>query len=233
MSRVSTIRSKSVKRAPATIPSAGKTIDRIESDAKDPRWAKVFLAGATRAAARLPRESLTELRIKEGGAWTEALAKRVHAFVIHRDAREYAMGLLARSTQNAATITVRMNRKGFESSVVAKTITDLKADGWLNDDTHAALRAESLTRQRRGLSQESLEGMLEGEGVDAPRASRESKRVAGSAQAKRAAFEIARKAIAQRGKKNAYTVATALARRGMDTDIVTAALRSEGFDVEE
>lgn len=194
---------------------------------------KIFLDRTTRAAARLPRESLTELRIKEGASWTPTLAKRVSAFVIHRDAREFAMGLLARSSQNAATMTLRMTRKGFESSVIAKTLSELKADGWLNDDTHAAVRAESLTRQRRGLSQESLEGMLEAEGVDAPRASRESKRVAGSAQAKRAAFEMARTAISQRGKKSAYAVASQLARRGMDSDIVTAALRSEGFDVEE
>ncbi len=212
---------------------AGKTIERIESDAKDPRWAKVFLEGTVRAAARLPRESLTELRIAEGGSWTPTLAKRVSHFVIHRDARECAMGVLARSSQNATTMAARLTRKGFEASVVAKTLVELKADGWLNDDTHAAGRAESLTRQRRGLSQESVEGLLEAEGVDTQRASRESKRVAGTAQAKRAALEIARKAIAQRGKKPAYAVAATLSRRGMDRSIIAAALRSEGFDVEE
>ncbi|MSR69785.1 MAG: hypothetical protein EXS17_05515, partial [Phycisphaerales bacterium] len=221
MSRSTTPTRNVSKRVAASAVGAVKTIDRIESDAKDPRWAKVFLEGVTRAIARLPRESLTELRITEGASWTATLAKRVNLFVIHRAAREFAMGLLARSTQNATTITARMTRKGFESSVVAKTIVDLKADGWLNDDTHAALRAESLTRQRRGLSQESVAGLLEAEGVDAPRASRESKRVAGSAQANRAALAIARTAIAKRRKKSVFAVAAALARRGMDTEIIT------------
>ncbi|MSQ91307.1 MAG: hypothetical protein EXS01_07960, partial [Phycisphaerales bacterium] len=208
-------------------------IDRIESDPKDPRWAKIFLTKTPRSVARIPRESLTELRLREGAAWTAPLAKRVAQFVAIREARAYAMGLLAKATQNGTTISQRMERRGFDARTVLSTVRDLKADGWLNDDTHAALRAESLTRQRRGLSQESVAGLLEAEGVDAPRASRESKRVAGSAQANRAALAIARTAIAKRRKKSVFAVAAALARRGMDTEIITAALRSEGFDVEE
>ena len=209
------------------------TIDRLESDGKDPRWAKVFLEGSTRAVARLPRESLTELRVREGAAWTAALARRVREFVTHRDAREFAMGVLARSSHNAATISARLTRKGFDDAVVSRTVSELKTDGWLNDDVHAAIRAESVTRQRRGLSQESLEILLEAEGIDAPRAARESRRVAGSAHAMREALALARRAIAKRGKRTAYAVATNLARRGMDTEVVSQALRAEGWDLEE
>ncbi len=210
-----------------------RRLDRIESDNKDPRWAKLFLEGVARSVARLPRESLTELRIRDGMNWTPAVAKRVRQFVAHREAREYSMSLLAKSTQNGATLAQRLDRKGYDADLVAKTIAELKSDGWLNDDTHATIRASSVSRSRRGLSVDSLSQLLESEGIDQVRASREGRRVAGTPQAKHLAIAMAREALANRGKKHPLTVAGALLHRGMDADTIRSALRQEGIDFDE
>ena len=119
MSRPSTTTSR--PRAPAS-----RKVERIESDSKDPRWAKIFVDGVTRAVVRLPRESLTELRIRDGMAWTAAVSKRVAQFTTRREAREYSMGMLARSSQNATTISRRLERRGFDSVVINETIALLK-----------------------------------------------------------------------------------------------------------
>ncbi|GDY06380.1 hypothetical protein LBMAG51_11670 [Phycisphaerae bacterium] len=212
---------------------ASRKVDRIESDSKDPRWAKIFVDGVTRAVARLPRESLTELRIRDGMSWTAAVAKRVAQFNIRREAREYSMGMLARSTQNGTTIAQRLERRGFESVVINETIALLKADGWLNDDTHAVIRADSVSRSRPGLSADFLSQSLEWEGVDSARAQREARRVAGNLDSRKQALALARKAIRERGRRTALAVAATLLRKGIESTIIEDALRKEGIEFDE
>ena len=212
---------------------ASRKVDRIESDSKDPRWAKIFVDGVTRAVARLPRESLTELRIRDGMSWTAAVAKRVAQFNIRREAREYSMGMLARSSQNATTISRRLERRGFDSVVINETIALLKADGWLNDDTHAVIRADSVSRSRPGLSEDFLSQSLEWEGVDSARAQREARRVAGNLDSRKQALALARKAIRERGRRTALAVAATLLRKGIESTIIEDALRKEGIEFDE
>lgn len=210
-----------------------RKVERIDSDAKDPRWAKIFVKGVTRAIARLPRESLTELRIRDGMSWTATVSKRVARFTTRREAREYSMGMLAQRTQNGTTIAQRLERRGFETAVIDETIAQLKEDGWLNDDTHAVVRADSVSRSRPGTSEEFVSQSLELEGVDSARAQREARRVAGSADSQRQALALARKAIRERGRKSALAVAATLLRRGIDGVIIQDALRREGIDFDE
>ncbi len=213
--------------------ASARKVERIDSDSKDPRWAKIFLKGVTRAVARLPRESLTELRIRDGMSWTSAVAKRVAQFTTRREAREYSMGLLARSTQNGTTIARRLERRGFDSAVVDETIAQLTADGWLNDDTHAAVRADSVSRSRPGASEDFLSQSLEWEGVDSARAQREARRVASNPDSRKKALAIARKAICERGRRSALAVAATLLRKGIESAIIEDALRKEGIDFDE
>lgn len=226
MSRPSTTTSR--PRVPAS-----RKVDRIESDSKDPRWAKIFVDGVTRAVARLPRESLTELRIRDGMSWTSSVAKRVSQFITRREAREYSMGMLARSSQNATTISRRLERRGFDSVVINETIALLKSDGWLNDDTHAVVRADSVGRSSPGLSEDFLAQSLEWEGIDSARAQRESRRVAGNPDSRKQALELARKAIRQRGRRSALAVAATLLRKGIESAIIADALRKEGIEFDE
>ena len=212
---------------------SNRKVDRVESDSKDPRWAKIFVNGVTRAVARLPRESLTELRIQDGMSWTATVAKRVEQFTTRREAREYSMGMLARSTQNGTTIARRLERRGFDSSVVHETIALLKADGWLNDDTHAEVRADSVGRSRPGMSEDFLAQSLECEGVDSARAQREARRVTGNPESKKRALALARKAIRERGRRNALAIAASLLRKGIESAIIEDALRKEGFEFDE
>jgi|GEM_PF-719970 len=228
MSRPAATALKSIARSPAA-----RVVERIESDAKDPRWAKIFLKGSARSVARLPRESLTELRIRDDMKWTTTVAKRVRQFVTSREAREYSMGLLARASQNATTIARRLERRGFEPAVIVATVAQLVADRWIDDDAHAAVRAESIGRTRPGASAKFIAKALHWEGVDENRAQREGQRIGGSAQSQRQALVVARKAIHERGRKNPMAIANALLRRGIDGAIIEDALRQEGFSFDE
>lgn len=216
----------------AKVPAA-RVVERIETDAKDPRWAKIFLAGTARSIAKLPRESLTELRIRDGMKWTATVAKRVSQFVTSRQAREYSMGLLARASQNATTITQRLERRGFAPAIIAATVAQLVADRWIDDDAHAAVRAESISRTRPGASSTFIAAALHWEGVDENRAQREGQRIGDSAQSQRQALVVARKAIRERGRKNPMAIANTLLRRGIDAAIIESALQHEGIDFNE
>ncbi|MSR27952.1 MAG: hypothetical protein EXS03_00015 [Phycisphaerales bacterium] len=213
--------------------SAARRIARLVTDERDPRWVKVILEGSKRAVARLPRESLTELRIDEGRAWTAAVQKRVGGFVAHRQAREAALGLLAKSSHNTATMVRKLETLGFERSVVERTAAELSLDGWLDDDTHAETRARSLNRRRPGLSEEAAAGLLEADGIDARRASREARRIANDTVSRRSALEMAKRTILRRGTRSALSIAGSLARRGIDQEIIRDALAANGVTIDE
>ncbi len=219
--------------APPRRRSSVRSLERIQTDTKDPRWVKLFVEGSTRAAARIPRESLTELRITDGMRWTAAVDARVKSYGARREAREFSMGALAKRTHNSTTLADRLTRRGFDRAIVDATVLEMKADGWLDDDAHAESRAHAVHRQKRGLSVENLAHVLEFEGVDQTRAAREGRRVAGSVGARREALALARATIAKRGKKSALAVAGALERRGMDPFVIEEALRLEGIDFYE
>ena len=211
---------------------ATPVVEALPPDSKDPRWVRVLVTDAARAVARLPREALTEMRLDVGTAWTPATAKRVQDFVAHRQAREAALGLLAKSAQSAASIKQRLTARKFNAAIVAKVTEELTEDGWLNDDRHAEDRAGSLAAKRPGLSEDAAAGLLEAQGVDRTRALRHGLRVSADSESRSSGLDLARRAIRARGKKSAYAVATMLARRGVDEAIIMDALAKEGFDVE-
>ena len=193
---------------------------------------RVRLAGSAKAVARLPRESLTELRLAEGAAWTPALAKRVHEFVSHVDAREAALKCLAQRSHNAATLGPELARKGIAEEVASRVLAELTRDGWLNDERHAEERARTLGARHPGLDEEAATAALEGAGLDSTRARRHAQRLARDENLRGAALASVVKALRARGRRSPLAIAGAFARRGVDQTIIEEALRQEGFDAE-
>ncbi len=208
-------------------------IQSLDSDPRDPRVVRVVLAGQTRAVAQLPRESLTELRLAEGLAWTAAVARRVAAFTAHRKTRELSLKCLAQRSHNATTLGAALSRRGVDEGVVARVLAELVKDGWLNDERHAESRALSLGRRHPGISADAAAALLESDGVDAPRAWTHAKRIARDEALCAVALARAVTALRGRGSRHPLAVAASLARRGIDRTIIERALRQEGIDAEE
>jgi len=209
------------------------TVDRIESDPKDPRLARIMLEGTTRSVATVGRELLSTLGIREGIAWTAQLEERVRAVQAERDARSHALSMLARSSQSAESIRRALLRRGVLAEIVESTVKSLVADRWIDEESHAALRADRLSAARPGASEAHLSEALEHEGIIEPLAVREARRVAGGADSAARALSLARAAIKRRGRRTVVAVAQSLIRKGFDASIIKDAMRREGFDCDE
>jgi len=205
-------------------------IDRIESDPKDPRFARLFLAGAKRPEITVGREVLAALGIREGSRWTIQVQSRVRTAQAERDARSHALAMLARASQSAESIRRALLRRRIAEDIVERTVKSLVADRWIDEEAHAALRADRLAASRPGACEAYVNEALTQEGICEGFAQREAHRVAGSAESSARALSIARTALQRRGRRTALAVAQSLLRKGLDPSIIADAMRREGFD---
>lgn len=219
-----------MKGTPRASRRAAGRIERIESDPRDPRIARILVEGAARPVATVGREVLLELSVREGSRWTAALAARVAAAKAQRQARTLALAMLARSSQNAHSLRRGLMRRKVEASVAEQAIATLRADRWIDEEAHAALRADRIAASRPGAGREHIAALLAQEGIPEALASREAQRVAGGTTAATEALRAARAAIQRRGRRSALSVAQSLVRKGFDTSIIAAAMRREGFE---
>jgi SOS response regulatory protein OraA/RecX len=204
---------------------ATRRIEALRATARDPNLVEVRVGART--VATLPRSRADELRLREGAAWTPALAARVeHAGAVEL-AREAALGFLAKRSWSAAGLAARVERGGHAVEAAREAVSALVADGWLDDRAYALDRAERL--QRRGSrSEEALQATLEAEGV-APRLARAVARESAPGPA-----ELRAEARAARASREpARRVAARFARRGFDADTIRGALQGAGYDVDE
>lgn len=213
-------------------PSARKQplIERIETDPKDPRLARIMVAGAPRSVAIVGRETLTALGVREGIRWTVQLEARVRSVQAEREARSCALAMLARASQSAESIRRALLRRRVTAEVVERTVASLVADRWIDEEAHAALRADRLSAARPGACETHLMEALGNEGIPESLALREARRVAGSADSAARALSLARTALQRRGRRTAMAVAQSLVRKGFDPSIIADAMRREGFD---
>jgi SOS response regulatory protein OraA/RecX len=205
-------------------------IDRIESDPRDPRLARIFLVGAKRVETTVGREVLAALGIREGSRWTTQLQSRVRNAQVEREARSHALAMLARASQSAESIRRALLRRRIAGDIVERTVESLVADRWIDEEAHAALRADRLSVSRPGACEAHLSEALTQEGICEQLAQREAHRIAGSAESAAHALSIARTALQRRGRRTALAVAQSLLRRGLDPSIIADAMRREGFD---
>ncbi|MBM4008041.1 MAG: hypothetical protein FJ285_00405 [Planctomycetes bacterium] len=205
-------------------------IERIATDPKDPRLARILVAGGKRAVAIVGRETLAALGVREGIRWTAQLETRVHRAQQEREARSYALAMLARASQSAESIRRALVRRRFAQDIVERTVASLVADRWIDEEAHAALRADRLAASRPGACETYLTEALGSEGITESLALREARRVAGSAESAARALSLARSALQRRGRRTPLAVAQSLARKGFDPSIIVNAMRREGFD---
>lgn len=199
-------------------------IDALRALAVDPNLVEVRSSGRT--LATLPRARAEELGLREGAAWTPALARKVDLAAAESLAREAALAFLAKRGWSAAGLAARLVRAGHAESVAASAVAALVADGWLDD---RAFAGERVAHHRRtgSFPAEALEELLKREGVGERDAAAAAE--AGAATAKELRAEVR---TARRAGTSARTVAGRLSRRGFDADTIRDALEAAGYELD-
>lgn len=135
-------------------------------------------------------------------------------------ARHRALSLLARSEHSAFLLRRKLIRKGLDESIVETVITDLRADGSL-DDARFSLSWVRDRLRRHPEARVALLAGLSGRGVDSATAETAVDRVLEEEEISMedVAEELARKALSS-GNRTARSVATMLMRRGFPPGLV-------------
>lgn len=204
--------------------NASPRIDLLRPHAGDPNTVDIRAGGRTLAS--LPRTRAEELGVREGAAWTPALARRVDRSAAESLAREAALAHLAKRSWSAAGLAARLVRGGHDEDAAAAAVAALVADGWLDDRAYAQERV-AHHRRTGSLSAEALAALLARDGIgerDAERAAR-----AGAASAKELRAEVR---AAHRAGTSARAVAGRLTRRGFDADTIRDALEAAGYELD-
>lgn len=199
-------------------------IDALRALAADPNIVEVQSSGRT--LATLPRARAEELGLREGTAWTPALARKVDLAAAESLAREAALAFLAKRGWSAAGLAARLVRAGHAEPVAASAVAALVADGWLDD---RAFAVERVAHHRRtgSFPAEALEELLKREGVGERDAAEAAEEGAATARELRAEVRAARSA-----GTSARTVAGRLSRRGFDADTIREALEAAGYELD-
>lgn len=199
-------------------------IDALRALAADPNIVEVRSSGRT--LATLPRARAEELGLREGTAWTPALARKVDLAAAESLAREAALAFLAKRGWSAAGLAARLVRAGHAEPVAASAVAALVADGWLDD---RAFAVERVAHHRRtgSFPAEALEELLKREGVGERDAAEAAEEGAATARELRAEVRAARSA-----GTSARTVAGRLSRRGFDADTIREALEAAGYELD-
>lgn len=195
------------------------TVEELRPDPKDPGLVRVKAAGALHGPIR--REDAERLDIEPGRRFTKAIEREVHALVAECACRADALRRLGRRDMTQAMLTERLAPKWGEATA-ERVAAALAADGWVDDGSYAARRAEALQR-RAPMAEAAVRMRLEAEGVDATRAGAAA-REATDPKAMRSAV----RGWAAKGR-DAGWIARTLGRQGFDADTIADALRRAGF----
>jgi SOS response regulatory protein OraA/RecX len=199
-------------------------IEALRPLAADPNAVEVRVRGTT--VATLPRVRAEELRIREGAAWTPALAARASRAAAAALAREAALGLLARQGRSAAGLRQRLERAGHSAEAAREAVRSLVEDGWIDDRAFAAARTEQH-RRKGPLPAEALEELLRRDGIEA----RDAQDAAEHGAATDAELRSVARAARAEGQP-ASRVAARLARRGFNPDTIREVLERAGYDLD-
>ena len=194
--------------------SDAQRIEETRADPRDPGLLRIRVG--ERWLDPIRRETAMSLRLSEGRRWTKTLASRVQAEIDAVACRAEAMRRLGARDLTCAALQARLTRRWGEA-IADRTVQDLAASGWLDDQAFAARRAGQL-QLRSPLSADLLQARLEHEGVP----ERDARRAAEAAQDHRA---LHRQVLAWKREGRAGNwMARRLGRQGFDADTIEAAL---------
>jgi regulatory protein len=142
-------------------------ITAIEPQERHRGRVNVFVDG--RFALGLFEEVAAVLGLRVGQEVTPDRLAEMAAAETRRRAREDAYRLLSFRSRAEREIADRLRRKGYDETVVAETVENLRTSGFLNDETFATdwVEARGRTRGNRAIAHE-----LRQKGVDAETAAR-------------------------------------------------------------
>jgi SOS response regulatory protein OraA/RecX len=194
--------------------SGAQRIEETRADPRDPGLLRIRVG--ERWLDPIRRETAMSLRLSEGRRWTKTLASRVQAEIDAVACRAEAMRRLGARDLTCAALQARLTRRWGEA-IADRTVQDLAASGWLDDQAFAARRAGQL-QLRSPLSADLLQARLEHEGVP----ERDARRAAEAAQDHRALHRQV--LVWKREGRAGNWMARRLGRQGFDADTIKAAL---------
>lgn len=195
------------------------TIEALRPEPRDPGLVRVKVLGELVGPIR--RDDAERLGLEPGRRWTRSIERAVQALVAEAACRADALRRLGRRDMSKAMLAERLAPKWGETTA-ERVAAALAADGWIDDGSYAARRAETLQR-RAPMAEHAVRARLEAEGVGGETADAAA-RASNDPKALRAAV----RAWVAKGRHAAW-IARTLGRQGFDADTIASALRRAGL----
>lgn len=199
----------------------GREITALTVSGKDPNLRRIMVGRVH--LGTLPDRDVNQLGLHVGTILDAELLDRIRALVEHSRARAAAMRLLGRRAYSSGEVVDRLTRKGFDRNIAQPVADELVDDGWIDDRAYAQQVTRELIRGKpagkrliisrlmqkridRALAEDVAQVALENHDLRASAHTFASRRLKNMQHLDRAT-------IARR-------LSAALARRGVDDDIV-------------
>jgi regulatory protein len=208
---------------------AGAVITDIRPLPSDPSVRSIRVG--RRAVAHLRAVDVDAIGLAKGTRWTKQTAEAVQRAVETNRTRKAALRLLGRRAYASAELRERLARKEHDVDAIETVISELTADGWLDD----AAYGESIARQtieRRPAGERLLRRKLAERRIDDDLAERIVRRTLAEVDQLEAAIGYGRERMRKLGWASPAAVrrvGAALARRGFDEETVQTALDRLGL----
>lgn len=212
-------------------PSTVLTITALEPAPDDPNQRRICVG--SKIVATLPAQEVMRLGIAVGDQWSEAVGATIREAAARMEAHKVALRVLGRRGYSRRGLLDRLTASGVEPGCAESVVAELEHNGWIDDRLLATDLARSLLR-RNPAGPDLIVRKLEARGIDPSLAratadeSLQGIDLIGSAEglARRRLRSIERADPASAARR----VASALARRGFDDDVVREVLRRLRLD---
>jgi regulatory protein len=186
------------------------------------------------AMATLSRRLIDELGLMIGQAWNDAIAQQVSRAAQVDKATRQGLNRLNRRPMSSGRMRTKLRQLGYDEAVIVAAIDRLTQLGALDDEAMGRALVEELVRRGSG-GPRLIRARLQARGIPVPLAQGLAAEADNAEQQVDAARVLARKRLRMMARLEPAIrqrrLWAALARRGFDHDIITAALNGlEGLN---
>ncbi len=207
-------------------PAAAATITALEVARNDPMRRYVRVDG--KRIATVSQTVIDQLGLAEGDSWDDATADALDRALALDAARKIAFRTLGRAGMSSTQLAARLERKGIESDIAAAIVEEFEADGWLDDQTFAMDIVRSAL-EGGPAGDDFLRARLEKRGVTGAAADSAIDAALAETDLRTRTIEFATKRLRTMTAASPATkmrrLAGAMARRGLDEDLIHDVLR--------